>query len=69
MRKPTGRLNAARLSSTRYVRASHAFESDPFAEMDNALQPHPDETLLLGEPGDAFLHASNLWHGMAKHHA
>ena len=49
--------------ATRIVPRSHASEADPFAVMEDALAPYPAEILVLGEPGDALIYASNLWHG------
>jgi ectoine hydroxylase-related dioxygenase (phytanoyl-CoA dioxygenase family) len=55
--------------ATRIVPHSHALEADPFATMEDALAPHPNEMLVLGEPGDALIYASNLWYFKTAFHS
>ena len=44
--------------ATRIVPVSHASLADPFTAMEDALAPHPQEVLVQGKGGDAFMYVS-----------
>jgi ectoine hydroxylase-related dioxygenase (phytanoyl-CoA dioxygenase family) len=49
--------------ATRVVPGSHRWGRVPAEAMQDPLQAHPDQVLVLGEAGTAVIFNSHLWHG------
>lgn len=49
--------------ATRLVPGTHHTGRTPGDEMPDPSAPHPDEILVLGEPGDVVVVNSHTWHG------
>ncbi|HLJ57679.1 MAG TPA: phytanoyl-CoA dioxygenase family protein [Chthonomonadaceae bacterium] len=49
--------------ATRVVPGSHRTGKTPSDDMPDPTAPHPDEILVLGQPGDVVVVNSHTWHG------
>ncbi len=49
--------------ATRLIPGSHKLGQDPRQLLDDALAPHPDEILVLGQAGTVVIFNSHAWHG------
>ena len=52
--------------ATRVVPGSHRWQRLPADSMTNPSDPHPEETLLLGQAGSCGVINAHLWHGGTK---
>ena len=49
--------------ATRVVPGTHKNGKNPKQLLENPLDPHPDQTLVLGKAGDVVVFNSHTWHG------
>lgn len=49
--------------ATRVVPGTHLESKTPNEVMSDPTAPHPDEVILLGDPGDVVIFNAHVWHG------